>query len=65
MLLVLRRITPSVGLILLCTVGQSRGVEDANLGNRLHIPHPPHSKAPAHTIIPFLLVNSYKRGALV
>ena len=67
MILDLGRNVPFVEFILLYTasVGQSRGVEDANLRQRLHTPYPPHLKAPGLTIIPFLLVNSYKRGALV
>ena len=67
MLLDLRRNVPFVELILLhaASVGQPRGVEDANLGKRLHMQNPPHSEAPELTTIPFWLVNSYKRGALV
>ena len=59
-LLDLGRNTPLVELVLLNTpsVGQPRGVEDANLGKRLYTTHPPHPKVPALTIIPFLLVNS-------
>ena len=43
-LLDLGRNIPLVDFILLHTasVGQSRGVEDANLGKRLHTPHLPH-----------------------
>ena len=66
-LIVLRRKVPLVEFILLYTVsvGEPGGVENANLGKRLHTPYPLHSKAPALTIMPFVLVNLYQWGAIV
>ena len=52
-------------LLFIASIGQSRGVKDANLRKRLPTPYSPQSKASALTVMPFLLVNSYKRAELV
>ena len=59
--------SPLVEFIVLyiASIDQSWGVQDANLRKRLPTPYSPHSKAPALTIMPFLLVSSYKRAELV
>ena len=61
------RNSPVVDFILLyiASIDQSWGVVDANLHKRLPTPYSPQSKASALTIMPFLLVNSYKRAELV
>ena len=65
MLLDLFRNNPLAELVLLKTtsVGESRGVEDADLGKRLA--YSLRSKPSVLTTVPLVLVNSYKRAELV
>ena len=52
-------------VLYIASIDQSWGIEDANLRKRLLTPYSPQSKASALTVMPFLLVNSYKRAELV